>query len=48
MIINSFLLDSSVKKYNHFEDVESWEEKTRYLLNMLDMDCKLQINHSIA
>lgn len=47
MIINLFLMDSSVKRYTYFEDVESWEEKSKYLLRMLDMDCDLKINHSV-
>ena len=47
MIINLFLMDSSVKKHTYFEDLEPWQEKSEYLLRMLDIDCDLKINHSV-
>lgn len=47
MIINLFLFTDSIRKYAHFEDTEPWQEKSEYLLRMLDIDCDLKINHYV-
>ena len=45
MIINLFLSANSIRRYAYFEDIEPWQQKSEYLLRMLDIDCDIKINH---